>query len=562
MGAKTSLDGTLVKWSAGDALSLYNTNSTKKVFTLVSGAGTTSGQFSGDKPNEASPYYVIYPNNAANTKANGLNFVVAQNQIYAANSFGNGAFPMYGTFGAFSDPIEMKNLFGGIKLQFTGECTVNKIVLEDLAAKSLWGMAKLALNGKQGTDAQTITFTDGGSSINLICADGVALNKTTPTAFYFAVPAGSFSAGFRATVYSGSTVVGSFTTTADKTISRNNIRVMASLEVTGTGGGPTDLSLLESANCYILYDGGQYKFKAVKGNGTDKLTVTSVEVLWETVNTATAPAVGAIVKNPSYANDYITFTATGTPGNALIAAKNGSTIVWSWHIWVPSSKVTKAAYSNGKVAAVMDRNLGALVETAGSPLSNGLMYQFGRKDPFMGSTEYSTKNVQAASTGTFTSEKVTSSTIMDYVIAHPMTDFMYDKNVVSNGDWLYGTNGSRYNWLLEASASAAVKTVNDPCPPGYRVAPKDAWDNLPTPSYSNYTWTIDGKHTYPFNGTIYGSDAKIHGCASLGYVWTRNAGANQGTFVYLTTTAVTPNKTADRSGGYGVRCSSDTAPAN
>ena len=35
----------------------------------------------------------------------------------------------------------------------------------------------------------------------------------------------------------------------------------------------------------------------------------------------------------------------------------------------------------------MDRNLGALSAAADDPLSNGLFYQWGRKDPFMGSSD-------------------------------------------------------------------------------------------------------------------------------------------------------------------------------
>jgi len=548
-GLKTSLDGTSVKWSAGDAVSVSSSGGSTQKFTLVSGAGTTSARFSGTMTSTSNPFFVIYPYGSANSKGNNrLHFSVPQNQTYVENSFASGSFPMYGSFNSFSDPVDLKNVFGGIKLQFTGECTVSKITLEDLGGKMLWGNVHLVLNNG-AWDLQKVEIDGGSNAVNLICPDGVTLDKTTPTAFYFSVPAGSFSSGLKATVYSGSTAVGSFTTTADKTISRNNIRVLASKEVTGTGGGPTDLSLLESANCYILYDGGQYKFKAVKGNGSESLTVTGVEVLWETVNTATAPSVGTIIKKPSFEDGYITFTATGIPGNALIAAKNGSTIVWSWHIWVPSTKVTKAAYSNGKVAAVMDRNVGALVTTAGDPLSNGLLYQWGRKDPFMGSASYSSTNTPIASTTTFPEEPMSTSTDIDYVNARPTTFILQG----SGNDWL--ATGSKNNW------DSSTKTIYDPCPPGYRVAPNTTWDNITNTSYANNCWTVEGIHNYPLTGQITGNGKGRAGHSNSGYIWNGLSGTNQGQMLYLTATAFTPKKTANRSWAHAVRCCSDTAPA-
>ncbi|WHF50560.1 T9SS type A sorting domain-containing protein [Chryseobacterium gotjawalense] len=81
-------------------------------------------------------------------------------------------------------------------------------------------------------------------------------------------------------------------------------------------------------------------------------------------------------------------------GNAVVAFKVNGTIYWSWHIWVTDNPENGVTYTqgfetdiDGKLITVqyMDRNLGA---TSNSFLDNqwqksgGLMYEWGRKDPF------------------------------------------------------------------------------------------------------------------------------------------------------------------------------------
>ena len=81
-------------------------------------------------------------------------------------------------------------------------------------------------------------------------------------------------------------------------------------------------------------------------------------------------------------------------GNAVIAFKVNGTIYWSWHIWVTDNPENGVIYNHGMETDIdlnpvtiqyMDRNLGA---TSNSFLDNqwqksgGLMYEWGRKDPF------------------------------------------------------------------------------------------------------------------------------------------------------------------------------------
>ncbi len=81
-------------------------------------------------------------------------------------------------------------------------------------------------------------------------------------------------------------------------------------------------------------------------------------------------------------------------GNAVVAFKVNGTIFWSWHIWVTDNPENGVVYQHGMETDIdgnpitiqyMDRNLGA---TSNNFLgdqwqkSGGLMYEWGRKDPF------------------------------------------------------------------------------------------------------------------------------------------------------------------------------------
>lgn len=81
-------------------------------------------------------------------------------------------------------------------------------------------------------------------------------------------------------------------------------------------------------------------------------------------------------------------------GNALVAFKVDGIVYWSWHIWVTDDPSNGVVYSQGFETDIdlvrfdpkyMDRNLGAVSNHfLGDEWhkSSGLMYQWGRKDPF------------------------------------------------------------------------------------------------------------------------------------------------------------------------------------
>ena len=113
----------------------------------------------------------------------------------------------------------------------------------------------------------------------------------------------------------------------------------------------------------------------------------------------------------------------------------------------------------------MDRNLGATSATPGDVGALGLLYQWGRKDPFLGSSSISS-STEAKSTITWpsaVSSNLNRGTI-EYATAHPTT-FITGNS--SNDDWHYTGSSSTDNTRWTTSEND--KSIYDPCPPGWRV---------------------------------------------------------------------------------------------
>ena len=222
----------------------------------------------------------------------------------------------------------------------------------------------------------------------------------------------------------------------------------------------TDLSLSASANCYIVSEAGIYKFKTVKGNSSASIgSAESAAILWETSGTSISPEMCDLISALCYKDGYIAFKTADTfkEGNAVIAAKDASgNILWSWHIWFTDQPEEHVYYNNA--GTMMDRNLGATSATPGDVCANGLLYQWGRKDPFLGSAGEAT--IAWPSWQSSNSSRAT----VEYAISHPTTFITYN---VSNRDWYY--TGSSSTDDTRWTTSDKTKSIYDPCPAGWRV---------------------------------------------------------------------------------------------
>ena len=281
----------------------------------------------------------------------------------------------------------------------------------------------------------------------------------------------------------------------------------------------TDLSAAEAANTYIVSSAGKYKFNAtIKGNGgLDPLTgttattidpadISGVKVLWELYNDVKkgiSPAYHTIKYDSgydiSYSDGYVTFSTPDTfkEGVACVAVYDSSdNILWSWLIWATTEPGTKTY--NGRT--FMNKNLGATSRNGYSDnYVRGFLYQWGRKDAFSaasGSIDdvyWFTPVAADVFTGVTTVES------MAYTVARPTTRIACWTS--STHSWMPEEEYSKRPWREE------VKTIYDPCPPGWKVPAKD---------------DMDGISGLPATG-LYSSDGpglKNFGNAGTGYYWT------------------------------------------
>ena len=263
----------------------------------------------------------------------------------------------------------------------------------------------------------------------------------------------------------------------------------------GEPGGPSgpvaavDLSAVANANCYIVSEAGSYKFKTVKGNGTESVgTVTQAELLWETCNNAEDVAANSVIASVSYADGYITISTPATlkHGNALIAAKDAEgKILWSWHIWIPKTAPAAELYGLSESKKMMDRNIGALDAPAvnsDDAQNAGLFYQWGRKDPLraVSSIAEGTKaKTYPADVWTESSTQLTAANMHE-------TPCVFIKG---SEDWID---------VSDKTLWSDAKTVNDPCPLGYKVPKRNEtglFDYL-TPDETYLGWAVNNDKNY------------------------------------------------------------------
>ncbi len=235
--------------------------------------------------------------------------------------------------------------------------------------------------------------------------------------------------------------------------------------------GVTNLSAGGPANCFIVSEPGLYVFEAVRSDGV-KVDGDMADWLWCTGE-------DEILSDIKYVDGKIMFSAGEQKGSEIIALVKGGTVQWSWHVWVTEMK----EQSYGGIT-MHDRNLGALGNDAASADAIGLMYQWGRKDPFIG-TNVMDKTIPVGLTESvgfglgpaervwtapyvYNADMVAKGWALEQVrcdetqaMRNPMT-FYGDWN---SGNWAADNNTVKDYW----GGVSLSNTLNNPCPAGWRV---------------------------------------------------------------------------------------------
>ena len=557
-------DGTFT-WSAGDQVWLQTTKGSV-VGTLSSGAGTSSAEFTyGDFVGEMTGK-AVYPYNVGHSISTAvLNFVLPASYDLGSSLTNTNA-AMYGV--KVGGTIKFNHLAGVMRFKFKDvPAGVNKFTIT--LDKKINGTFTADLT----KDYPVIeTSSASAASEKTITLNFTALTAKSDISVYVPLPIGTYNS-LELGLYDDSRAVWTYSNSVTNTVNRKSLKLMPVVTLGGSvDGGVVDLSENGTANSYIISAAGSYKFSTVKGNSSESVgAVSSAEVLWETFGTDVTPNVGDLVKNISYKNGEVTFQTADTfkEGNAVIAAKDAEgNILWSWHIWLTDQPQGQEYYNNA--GTMMDRNLGATSATPGDVGALGLLYQWGRKDPFLGSSSISSNTI-ANSTITWPSAVSSDSSngTIDYATANPTTFITYNSK---NFDWYYTGSSSTDNTRWTTSSSD--KSIYDPCPAGWRVpdgGSNGIWSKaLGSSSYfkdaSLYDSTNKGMNFsgqfgsastiwYPASGYRYYSDGGLYDVGNGGYYWSASP---YDYYAYCLSFneygLVDPSSYGNRAYGYSVRC--------
>ncbi len=336
-----------------------------------------------------------------------------------------------------------------------------------------------------------------------------------------------------------------------------------------------DLSKEGVANCYVISSAGDYRFLV---SSSELITADAAALVWESAQ----DMITDIRIESGKDGSYISFKASSKAGNALICATKDDIIVWSWHIWHPKTQITGLKADNGYT--VMNMNLGAMSDAYKERILDtyGLLYQWGRKDPFPGSptitgttstmpmTVYNSKGKAVAID--HTSWTSTECNTMEYAIAHPTTVISNMAQYSITRDWL--KDGDDNLW----------DPIYDPCPAGWRVPPADAFKYATASggySEDTSTFRVEGSYTngwllildpdkgvksfFPATGRYDGQYAMLYGSVAglWGNYWSNSpyiGGIADGMGYCLLSfqqKSMSPAAGGSRADAYSVRCVAD-----
>lgn len=248
-------------------------------------------------------------------------------------------------------------------------------------------------------------------------------------------------------------------------------------------GAEKPMDMAPKANCYIVKPGSTILIPvsqvqdAYNFNSTitpiaadEKLTT---KLVWTDVkgatsgkglaNDASVAEIEVLGKGP----DALLRVVAGTqPGNSVVAIRTEYADRWSWHIWVTEYDPETDNIVNG-VYTFMDRNLGALSNTPSSSGDNstgvvGTYYQWGRHTPLQ-SKAFSDNSAALIydADGTIQVRDQVEPISIGQVSQRPLSFFT-----------------SNYSAKQELWDNGGKKTPLDPCPAGWRVPLKTAWDGV------------------------------------------------------------------------------------
>ena len=293
-------------------------------------------------------------------------------------------------------------------------------------------------------------------------------------------------------------------------------------------------------------------------------TPDGARLIWEDVK--------GMISSVGISGDYLTFTVDEdniAEGNAVVAATMSGTVVWSWHIWVtPQTLSSTTSIATGsrtyQVAPVNVGQVDGLIKAGATvyagdlcqvrATANGITVEFQvtAKDYTSGGTNYynpspyyqwGRKDAERPCTGAYNASGtyaqnptlVSGAYTIGTTIQNPDNHYYNSSN--------YGPyNENKYNyWDMNQTSTgnittATVKTVYDPCPPGFCVPTGNLYYYMGNTGSSNSsygtwqstppgrTWIYGGANNFfPASGRRDGSTGSLSIVGSYGFYWSASA---------------------------------------
>lgn len=503
-------DGALsILWSVGDSIGVFGIPDANVPFVNTAGEAGMSATFTG--PTVSSPGYAYYPYSAAATSRTAIPVSIPSEQVYdgvqsiARNDIKAAEVVRSGD----TYTLNFYQMAALVRFEFdlTGVSTLAADeLLQDVTIHQTETSVPMA-----GEFTYDLTNLEAGLTPGDYQMDGITLTFADPqpvsqkVVAYAVVAPGQHAGNEWSCVFATDKHIVTFTTTALCDFEAGKyytvpltFQVLQNNEATYEEIPEVDPEE-ETANCYIVTEPGTYSFKAtVIGNG-EKGIIKGVGFHTEApyINPQSAKVLWSdrkdFVTDVQLRNGRVYYTIPeaiassfdGTiSGNAVIAVYSKPNcegdILWSWHIWGTQGEPQDEEYTNqaGAKFMVLDRELGAKRVGYG-----GLLYQWGRKDPFpgcySGSPFYDDNNDRTIVSNSWPYRvQLDNPTIVDairqpqYLIVGTTTP-QYNWLGVPNV-YLWGDGGRLLPDDLRDPAAGTgweqQKTIYDPSPVGYRVA--------------------------------------------------------------------------------------------
>ena len=354
-----------------------------------------------------------------------------------------------------------------------------------------------------------------------------------------------------------------------------------------------------------------------KTNSGANAGVDGAEVVWADAANLVRPSSLSIahVGNEAFL-DFEVKESDIQSGNAVVAVKKGSTIVWSWHLWfAPKDALDKIPVTNhqGVVYNFTKETLGwkptqwsgttytsartVKVKVEQTVANNGTkqetvinitqnpgnvrkgattLYQWGRKDAFPG-----VDASKLAANSDFTADAGNDMSIQNG-IQNPDKFYIYGSSLWTNYGYynLWSADNTVTGGYNQGNDNSVVKTVYDPCPVGFKMPANNAFTGFTTTgqnstsqsemnvdgtdnwqtyqnNFGHNFWTNSSKTAtinFPASGYRNSIDGSLNGVGDGGDYWSAVPyNTNDGCYLYFDSGGVYPLGISTRTYGFAAR---------